>query len=219
MLNTPSSTGDFGSLVRHYNTGRKGVPPEVLDFLWAHLHIENPTVLDVGCGTGLPTRQLHDRGAIVTATDVSRAMIGTAKAHSPHDITYLVAPTSSLPFQSNTFDLVTAFSAFHWFSEPTSTREMRRVLRENGRVFVANKNDSGRFGDDVRAIMERFVAGPVHRKKASYDPRRSLEQMRFRQIRTKRFRSSEFFSIAEAIQYFQSMTAVGSPGTELEFAL
>jgi len=52
--------------------------------LWALLgDVDGRRVLDAGCGTGYLSRQLAERGAVVTAIDVSARMIALARAASP----------------------------------------------------------------------------------------------------------------------------------------
>jgi len=68
--------------------------------------------LDVGCGTGIITRQLAVRRASLTGTDIDSRMLEQAKQHLGKQIDYLVAPTEKLPLPDTSFDAVTAFSAF-----------------------------------------------------------------------------------------------------------
>jgi len=53
------------------------------DWLLANLPT-GASVLDIGCGTGLPTaRQLIDGGCAVTCVDISPAMLARARSHVP----------------------------------------------------------------------------------------------------------------------------------------
>src|ERR1700733_6065878 len=45
-------------------------------------------VLDIGCGQGRMSRHLAGLGADVTGVDISGAMLGRGRAHSPSALTY-----------------------------------------------------------------------------------------------------------------------------------
>jgi ubiquinone/menaquinone biosynthesis C-methylase UbiE len=53
--------------------------------LWAFAgEVRGLKVLDAGCGTGYLSKQLNDRGALVTGVDLSERMIEIARAQHPH---------------------------------------------------------------------------------------------------------------------------------------
>jgi ubiquinone/menaquinone biosynthesis C-methylase UbiE len=92
--------------------------------------------LDVGCGEGHNTRLLAERGARVTAIDVSDVFLGHAR-HSeerePLDIGYLAASALRLPFAGGTFDFVTGIMSFMDIPETgRALAEVYRVLRPGG---------------------------------------------------------------------------------------
>lgn len=134
--------GPFDSVIETYSQGRKEFPAEVLDILWGHLRVKFPSILDVGCGTGIGTRQIRNSGAKSTGCDISSGMIDVARL-SPGDIEYVVAPAHRLPFRDETFDAITAFSALHWFCDSASLHELNRVMRPGGVFLAVNRRDTG----------------------------------------------------------------------------
>ncbi len=92
--------------------------------------------LDIGCGEGHNTRLLADRGARVTAVDVSERFIAHARqaeADAPKGIRYLVASAVALPFEFARFEFATGFMSF--MDIPGADRvlaEAYRVLRPGG---------------------------------------------------------------------------------------
>lgn len=92
-------------------------------------------VLDMGCGPGQTTRFLADAGcANITGTDLSQAMIATAKSLNPQ-INFEVADMLKLQYASNTFGAAIAFYAIVHFDYPeiaVAFKEIHRVLKSGG---------------------------------------------------------------------------------------
>src|SRR3989344_2196097 len=75
-------------------------------------------VLDVGADTGRLSLPLANRGAHVTALDVSPKMLGLVKKKNSKIIT-VVGDAESLPFEKETFDIVTAAFLIVHLKDPT----------------------------------------------------------------------------------------------------
>ena len=130
-------------------------------------------VLDVGCGTGVVTRDLAARvGArgLVAGVDPSRALLGVARRRVKL-ATHAARPTFrrgdglALPFASASFDVTLAVTVL--LHVPASDRvlgEMVRVTRRGGRVAVLDQ-DFGTLALDVpdRALTRRIVDGHAER--------------------------------------------------------
>jgi ubiquinone/menaquinone biosynthesis C-methylase UbiE len=97
--------------------------------------LQDMLVLDVGAGTGALCRALQKAGAIPVALDSSRDMlrlIGDAAALS------LTGDMCALPFAGGRFEAaVSGFAISHIDAPQNALREMRRVVRRNGRVIAA----------------------------------------------------------------------------------
>lgn len=88
--------------------------------------------LDVGCGEGYNTRLLAERGARITAVDISEVFIGYAREaekEEPLGVTYQIASAVDLPFDDDSFDFATGFMSF------MDVPETDRVLAEAYRVI------------------------------------------------------------------------------------
>lgn len=97
-------------------------------------------VLDVGCGSGALALALARRGAHVVGIDASSSMIEAAKQRAQTDATeatFRVGTAQSLPFQPESFDLVTAITILCFVEDAAPVfGEMARVLRPRGRLVI-----------------------------------------------------------------------------------
>lgn len=168
--------------------------------------VDRPVVLDVGCGTGIATSQLHEKGVNVTGTDSDSQMIDAAKRQDANDIDYFVAPAEGQPFEDSLFDAVTAFSAFHWFTTQEAMKEIQRVLKPNGYFFVINKNEVGDFKKNHKKILSQFIQQEMPDAKKEYNPGAILSQYGFEDIKTRNFSVTEYYSPEEALGYIQTMS-------------
>jgi len=84
-------------------------------------------VLDIGCGAGSFLRLVVERGGAPHGIDASEALIVFARTRLP-DADLRVGDMEDLPWEDDTFDLVTGFNSF-FFAD-----DMVAVLREAGRV-------------------------------------------------------------------------------------
>ena len=99
-------------------------------------------VLELACGTGIATRRLRralPAGAVLVASDLSRAMIAIARDKlAGADVHWRVADASSLPFKDGAFDTVVCQFGLMFLPDPArGFSEARRVLRPGG-VLLAN---------------------------------------------------------------------------------
>ena len=205
-MRTKNGYGDFGNLSKNYAKVRKGFPDEVIDYIFQKTGSEHPLILDIGCGTGIATEQLREKGAEIVGTDVDAEMIRQAKMDNQYRIDYKVAPAETQPSVSHQFDAVTAFSAFHWFANKESLGEIKRVLKPNGFFFAINKNEVEDFKRENKRILQQFAERELPDAKKEYDPAVILRERGFRSIDKKSFPVTEYFSPSEAVEYVQTMS-------------
>jgi ubiquinone/menaquinone biosynthesis C-methylase UbiE len=99
--------------------------------------------LDVGCGTGVLAERLAQAGYQMWGVDPSAGMLEVLRRRAP-DVQATVASGTSLPFDSDRFDLVLTVAVMHHIAAPDAIREtlgeMVRVLRPGGRLIVWDHN-------------------------------------------------------------------------------
>lgn len=101
-------------------------------------------VVDVGCGTGSALRRIAPRvpdGMLIGLDPIPR-MLEIARERASvdpngHRIQFREAPAERLPLEDASTDLVFAFDSIdHWQDKAAGLREIRRVLRPDGRLVV-----------------------------------------------------------------------------------
>ena len=101
----------------------------------------NKKVLELGSGTGCVAIPLAERGAEVTAVELSEAhleQLGLYAQERGLSIERVQADARDLPFEDSSFDIVVLASLVHLIPRTGSLlREAERVCRSEGRVLIA----------------------------------------------------------------------------------
>lgn len=104
--------------------------------------VKNAVVLDIGAGTGRMALELSNRGAKVTALDVSENMLNVLKRKdASRKIVTTIGDAEDLPFENERFDIVVAtFLIVHLKDPSRFFDEVYRVLKDGGIFLVTNIN-------------------------------------------------------------------------------
>lgn len=100
----------FDRIGAEYETAFGGNPKQIAAVAWLIKRLPyDAHVLDVGCGTGIPTaRMLSEAGFSVLGIDISREMIRIAREQVPQ-AEFALMDVTDLPFQGPGFNAITAF--------------------------------------------------------------------------------------------------------------
>jgi len=113
-------------------------------------------VLDVAAGNGNATLAAARRFAQVTSTDYVPALLDKGRARADADgfsVRFQVADAEELPFDDGSFDVVlSTFGAMFTPDHGRPAREMLRVLRDGGRIGLANWTPEGFIGRLFKVI-------------------------------------------------------------------
>jgi SAM-dependent methyltransferase len=118
----------FGSGAELYDQTRPSYPTDSIRWVLGH---EPMTVVDLGAGTGILSRQLVELGYQTIAVEPDDAMRARLAANSP-TVTVLGGTAESIPLPDASADAVLAGQAYHWFDPEPSHAEIARVTRPGG---------------------------------------------------------------------------------------
>ncbi|MFV1972799.1 MAG: bifunctional 2-polyprenyl-6-hydroxyphenol methylase/3-demethylubiquinol 3-O-methyltransferase UbiG, partial [Thiohalobacterales bacterium] len=107
--------------------------------------LKGKKVLDVGCGGGLLSEAMAERGAIVTGIDMGKAPLNVARLHqleSGLDIDYRQVTAEQLAQeQPGSFDVVTCLEMLEHVPDPEAViAACTTLIRDDGRIFLSTIN-------------------------------------------------------------------------------
>ena len=112
--------------------------------------------LDVGCGTGELAFMAVETGAEVTGSDLSPALIETARRQAAErglDVTFEVGDVEALPYGDESFDVVTStVGAIFAPDHQAASAELARVCRAGGRLGMTAWMTGGEVDEFFRII-------------------------------------------------------------------
>ncbi|GAA5062126.1 class I SAM-dependent methyltransferase [Streptomyces similanensis] len=122
----------YDRMAEAYDRSRPSYPDDVIHEVLGDA-AAGLSVLDVGSGTGIASRQMAKRGARVLGLDMSAGMSAVAERHG--------IPTEVVPFETwdpagQKFDRVTCAQAWHWMDPFDSAAKAASVLRPGGRLCL-----------------------------------------------------------------------------------
>lgn len=133
--------GDFRSLHQ--------INPLRLKYICGNADIVGKRVLDVGCGGGILSESLDEKGAKVTAIDLSEGGIGAAKVRqqlSHSSVDYRVQSTTDLlATHDEPFDVVCCLEMLEHVDDPQSIIEdCMKLIKPDGMVFFSTLNKTAK---------------------------------------------------------------------------
>lgn len=121
------------------------INPLRLDWIDANVGLAGKKVLDVGCGGGLLSEGMAERGAQVTGIDLSEKALGVARLHlleSGRSVDYRHISAESLAAEMpGSFDVVTCLEMLEHVPDPASTvAACAKLVKPGGQIFLSTLN-------------------------------------------------------------------------------
>ncbi|MCH7836712.1 MAG: class I SAM-dependent methyltransferase [Chloroflexi bacterium] len=121
--------------------------------------LEDRRILDVGCGVGAFARRLREFSQDVHGVDIDEERVRQGAAQVPN---LALALSEYLPFADETFDVVLLHEVLEHVTDDLATlREVRRVLRREGRAVIFCPNRLYPFETHGVFLGRRYVFGNV----------------------------------------------------------
>ncbi len=111
--------------------------PQSPDYVMPAFAEEDRAILDLGCGIGqtLLVAGRSNSGKMLVGLDPDLDSVAYGSGKYPH-LSFVNGAGESLPFQSESFDLVISRVALPYTDIRRTLREVRRVLKPSGKVWL-----------------------------------------------------------------------------------
>jgi len=175
--------GAFGLDAEGYHAARLPYPNELYQELFSHVPTQ-PTVLEIGAGTGLVTEALLSRDAAsVMAIEPDAALASfTARRLRDSRLTMVQAAFPDVVIQGS-FDLIVCAAAFHWMEPVPALTRVRQLLMPGGlwAMWWHSYRNPG-MGDELADLISPLLGDIPLPPSASIDRHYSLDEELHRQL-------------------------------------
>jgi SAM-dependent methyltransferase len=96
---------------------------------------KNTSVLDIGCGSGIFCEMAAKRGAQVSGLDASEHLLAIAHERVQSG-DFRTGEMEELPYDNQTFDIVTGFSSFQFAANPVNALQEASRVSRSGTVVI-----------------------------------------------------------------------------------
>lgn len=218
----------FNEVPDVYDEVRPSYPAELYAALFAMLPPE-PSIAEVGPGTGQATKDLLAGGASVHAVEIGPAMATKLRSNFPTDrLSVTVGDFEQVEIAQSSVDAVFSATAYHWISPQAQTDRPARLLRPGGvlaivdLIQVTSPEDDG-FFEAAQPIYEKYGQehqGPPAPTRDAVDPpiRELLERDdRFDSLEVRMWNWDQGYSAADyrKLMLSYSVTQMMSPADRL----
>lgn len=175
MVSAPLSA-DIGSFQQHgsafwdvqgpYRTLHQ-INPARLQFVERFVVLSGLRVLDVGCGGGILSEALAERGASVLGIDLAESALQAAEAHrAGQAVEYRLESSREVAARGEVFDVVTCMEMLEHVADPAAVlRDIYALLKPGGWAFFStiNRTFKARLGAVYAAeYLLRLVPQGTH---------------------------------------------------------
>ena len=121
------------------------INPLRLEYIDRRVGLKDKRVVDVGCGGGILSESMAQRGALVTGIDMGEAPLNVARLHqheSGVEVDYQQITVEELAErEAGEYDVVTCLEMLEHVPDPASViRSCARLVKPDGHVFLSTIN-------------------------------------------------------------------------------
>ena len=159
LLNARKPEGELGDkLIDNMNINHEGLAQWSISYLDIS---KDDFILDIGCGGGVNVERFlkmtenkvfgldYSSLAVERSAELNRLAIDDGRCE------IICGSVSDLPFENNTFDLVTAFeTVYFWPDFVNDLKEIHRVLNDDGILFIVNEALPKDYDERQKHIIE-----------------------------------------------------------------
>ena len=117
--------------------------PVRLEYILSKCNIQDKRILDVGCGGGILSEQLHKQGAIVTGIDSSSKSITIARQHAEeqnYNIKYINKSIFDIT-DCDSFDFIVCFEMIEHIGKPNDLiKKINELSTKKSGLFLSTIN-------------------------------------------------------------------------------
>lgn len=161
----------FDRVAPEWSSMRSGYFDEdvISRLLSAGLLRDDMVLVDLGAGDGYLARAVASEVSSVIAVDISEAMLSElskkAEKQGISNIRTILGDGCDMPLPNNSADIVCANMFLHHIEEPIAAiREMRRILKQGGKVFLADLKEHGskEFKETMHDVWQGFSQNEIN---------------------------------------------------------
>ncbi len=155
------TVGRFSELASLYDSYRPDYPATAIDFIMERAGLQRGMrLIDIGCGTGISSRQFAERGLEVIGIEPNSQMRQIAESLGV--VTYRGGTAEATGMPDTSADAVLVAQAFHWFPTESALRELLRILKPGGWVALIwnDRDDADPFTAGFDSLMRVHSPDP-----------------------------------------------------------
>jgi ubiquinone/menaquinone biosynthesis C-methylase UbiE len=150
VINMKHGADRYSSKIEDYAKYRPNFPCEIIEFLHSKGIIDDSSIIaDIGSGTGRFTRLLLERGNLVYGVERNNEIRSKAEELLSQFSNFISIAGSAeeTGLEDSSVGLITVAQAFHWFDREKCLCEFRRIISDNGKVFIVWDDFLGDYND------------------------------------------------------------------------
>jgi ubiquinone/menaquinone biosynthesis C-methylase UbiE len=146
--------------------------------------VRGKTILEYGCGDGLNTVVLANRGAKIVALDISAELLEVAhkrlEANDCKNVDLLIGSAHGLPLSDESVDVIFGMAILHHLELDLASREVWRVLKRSGRAIFEEPTRNSQLVAKIRKLFpQRAEVSPFERPLTTQEMKDFAEPCRY----------------------------------------